>query len=383
MPSTRPYLVICCLLLITCLVRCKQVYAPPAIKAANNYLVVDGFINSGANGVTTFRLNRTRNLGDTITTGTPELNAQVSVVSSDGTTYPLIDTGNTGAYSSNLLSLDIARQYSIAITTSDGRKYASDAVPCKQTPPLDSVYWQQPSDFTVFASTHDPTNNTRYYRYDYSETWEHDANLLSPWTVVNGMLAASDSSNQTVQCWSTAPSTNILIASSAALSQDVISGFAINSVPNGDARINIGYSILVRQYALTEDAYNYWLLIQKTSQGLGTLFDLQPTQLVGNIRCITDFGEPVIGFISASSVQQQRIFVYETYLHNWQHNSPAFNCDTIEIGYNANHFPVYDFPDTGYAPYYFDGPTILVLAPVFCLDCTRFGGTTKKPPFWP
>ncbi len=33
-------------------------------------------------------------------------------------------------------------------------------------------------------------------------------------------------------------------------------------------------------------------------------------------------------------------------------------------------------------PYYFNGPNILVLAPTFCLDCTRFGGTTVKPPFW-
>jgi hypothetical protein len=370
------------LLLAIAMTRCRQSYNPPAIKAANNYLVVDGYINVGANTVTTFNINRTRNLGDTITTGVPELNARVSIVGTNRITYPLTDTANTGVYSSTALNLDPTQQYSIAITTADARQYASDPVPCLATPPMDSIYWRQPNNFTVYASTHDPTNTTHYYRYDYLETWEHDANLLSPWGVVNGMLVATDSTQQKTKCWTTAPSTDVLVASSAAYTLDAIYDFPVTTIPQGDPKIDIGYSILVRQYALTQDAYNYWLLIQKTSQGLGTLFDLQPTQLVGNIHCLTNPSEPVIGFLSACTRQQQRIFVYETYLSNWIHNSPGFGCDTIEIGYDALDFPEYSFADTGYAPYYFNGPTILVLAPTFCLDCTRFGGTTTKPSFW-
>lgn len=381
----RPYHIsipVGCLALLIFLIGCKQIYAPPAIKAANNYLVVDGFINIGANTSTTFNINRTRNLGDTVTTGVPELNARVSLVGSNGTSYPLSDTANTGNYSSTPLTLDISKQYSIAITTSDGRKYSSDAVPCRLSPPIDSVYWRQPGDFTVYIDSHDPANSTHYYRFDFSETWEHAANYVTPWAVVNGNLTEADSTNQTSICWSTAPSTSVLVDNTTPFAADAVRDFAVRTIPNGDPRIDIRYSILVRQYALTEDAYNYWLLVQKTSQGLGTLFDLQPTQLISNIHCLTNPAEPVIGFISASSVQQQRIFVYETYLHNWQHNSPAFNCDTIEYGYNPNNFPVFDFPDTGYLPYYFNGPDILVLAPAFCLDCTRFGGTTVKPSFW-
>jgi hypothetical protein len=372
-----------CILLMTALVNCRQVYNPPAIAAVNSYLVVDGFINTGPNAVTSFNINRTRNLGDSTTIGVPELNAKVSILDTHGTTYTLTDTAGTGIYTSAPLTLDVTGQYSIAITTADGRKYSSDAAPCQQTPPIDSVFWRQPDNFTVYVSTHDPTNNTHYYRYDYSETWEHDANIISPWGVVNGNLVATDTTNQKWRCWSTAPSTNILIASSAPLAQDVIDSFPVATVPQGDSKIDLQYSILVRQYALTQDAYNYWLLIQKTSQNVGTLFDLQPTQLVGNIHCLTNPSEPVIGFISANSVQQQRIFVYETYLTNWIHNSPAFGCDTIQIAYNPNSFPAFNPVDTGYGPYYFNGPTVLVLAPNFCLDCTRFGGTTVKPSFWP
>src|SRR5579863_9674789 len=232
MRSGKHYIVFfSCTLVMTGLVNCRQVYNPPAIEAVNSYLVVDGFINTGPNTVTTFNINRTRNLGDSTTIGVPELNAKVSILDTHGTTYTLTDTAGTGVYKSSPLTLDVTGQYRIGITTADGRRYSSDAVPCKQTPPIDSIFWRQPGDFTAYVSTHDPTNNTRYYRYDYSETWEHDANIISPWGVANGNLIVSDSTNQKTRCWTTDTSTNVLITSSAALSNDVINAFPVATVP--------------------------------------------------------------------------------------------------------------------------------------------------------
>jgi hypothetical protein len=384
MPRRRHHIFWLSLLLAFGLTTCRQAYDPPAINNPNNYLVVDGFINVAQGGVSTFNVNRTRNLGDSSTTGIPELSATVSIVSSGGSTYPLIDTGNTGIYSSFPLNLDITQQYSIAISTTDGRKYASDPVPCKITPPIDSFYFQQPSDFTVYVNTHDPANNTHYYRYDYVETWQHDAELQSPWINVNGLLQATDSSNQKSICWNTAPSTNILLATSQGLAQDIISHYPLTTIPNGDPKLFIGISILVRQYALTQDAYNYWLLIQKTSQNVGTLFDLQPTQLIGNLHCLSNPAEPVIGFVSACTVQQERLFVPNSALQNWSPPLPTGSgCDTVTIPSNPSFALIYNYPDTNFAPWYFDGAGNLVLASRYCLDCTTTGGTTIQPSFWP
>ena len=68
-----------------------------------------------------------------------------------------------------------------------------------QTPAIDSVWWRQPGDLDINVTTHDPTNNTHYYRYDYIQTWQHDAELQSVWTVINGMITATDSSDQTFE----------------------------------------------------------------------------------------------------------------------------------------------------------------------------------------
>ncbi|HXB95850.1 MAG TPA: DUF4249 domain-containing protein [Puia sp.] len=382
----RPRLIhigFCFLLLITGSIRCKQAFEPPAIEAPNRYLVVDGFINIGTGTVTAISLNRTRNLGADTTAGFPELNARAAIVGSQGATYSLTDIAGTGIYTSAPLTLDTTQQYRIIITTSDGRKYASDPVPCKPTPPIDSLFWRQPDDFTVYVNTHDPTGKTRYYRYDYSETWEHDAEVTADYSVAGGMIVPVDSSNQKFRCWTTAPSTNVSLATSTRLAQDIINAFPITTIFNGDTKMTIAYSILVRQYALTEDAYNYWLLIQKTTDALGTLFDLQPTQLMGNIHCITDPSEPVIGFLSASTVQQQRIFVYHSNLNSWKDEQLIYGCDSLSIPVNPMNPLIYNYPDTFYAPWYFEPPGYLVLGSRFCIDCTLFGGINQRPSYWP
>jgi len=369
--------------LAACLTTCRQAYAPPAITNPNHYLVVDGFINVSPNSVTTFNLNRTRNLGDTTVQGIPELDATISIVSSGGATWPLTEASGTGIYTSAPLTLDPTQQYSISIATTNGQTFASSPVPCKVTPPIDSIFWRQPFDLTIYASTHDPTNNTRYYRYDYNETWEHDAQLMTAWGVANGMIYAQDSTNQTQRCWTTDTSTNILLTSSAAQSSDVIDSFPLVTIPNGDPRVTKVYSIIVRQYALTEDAYNYWLLIQKTTQDVGTLFDIQPTQLIGNITCTSNPSQPVIGFITATTIQQQRILIAESSLTNWEHNQPGFGCDTASIPQNSPNPLVWNYPNPNFAPWYFitNGP--LVLASAVCLNCLLLGGTNMRPPFMP
>ena len=66
--------------------------------------------------------------------------------------------------------------------------------------------------------------------------------------------------------------------------------------------MDVRFSTLVRQYPLDQEAYNYWLTVQKNSQSLGGLFDLQPSQIRGNIHGVTNPNDVVrihISFIGA------------------------------------------------------------------------------------
>jgi hypothetical protein len=90
----------------------------------------------------------------------------------------------------------------------------------------------------------------------------------------------------------------------------------------------------------------------------------------------------VIGYIDASTVAEQRLFIDNHELPRWQREFPYEFCDTKTIGRNPDNFLIYDYADTSYAPYYFSGMCCLMIAKKACVDCTWFGGTNVKPSFW-
>lgn len=358
---------------------CVKPYEPPILRASNNYLVVDGFINSGANQVTTITLTRTRNISDSVSETKPELNAAIQIVSGDGNVYPLTEIGS-GVYQSAVLNLDNTRTYQLKITTSNGKQYSSALVACGQTPPADSLTWRQPNDVIIYLYTHDPANNTHYYKWDYTETWQYNSIFQTIYGVENNLIYKRDTSNEIDSCWKSDLSTDILLGSSVNLSEDVINKAKIATVPFNDEKIFVRYSILVRQRAITADAYKYWQIIEKNSQDRGGLFDLQPGQLEGNIHAETDLTEPVIGFINASSETEYRIFINHREVNNW--GTGPHDCDKIFIAQDPGIFNYYNYPDTSYAPYYFASGGGIVISKKVCLDCRTHGGINKRPLYW-
>ena len=376
------------LLILLFSIRCRRDYRPPVIRNNPNLLVIDGFINAGANSTTAITLARTLRLGDSLGTHIPELQATVTITGSDGSSITLQDMGN-GTYISPQVSLDPNQNYRLKITTSNGSQYQSDAVTPRIAPPIDSLTWKQDDstgNVIVSANTHDPANNSHYYRWFYTETWEYHAPLQSELQLINGQIYfAIDSLTEEYliyYCWRSDNSTDIVLANTTSFSQDRVSRQPIGTIPRGAQKISIKYSMLASQYVLTSDAYQYWLILQKNTQNLGTLFDPQPSQLASNIHCLTDPNEPVIGYLSASSAQQQRLFIDNNQVKNW--DTLALACPIIQIARDPNDFHTYNYPDTLYGPYYFGtSPPLLFLSKRTCLDCREVGGTTQKPSFWP
>jgi hypothetical protein len=369
------------------LVRCRKPYDPPAIKASNHFLAVDGVINTGANSSSRFVLSRSRNLQDSVT-DLPELGAQFYIQNTSGASFPLIDTGGNGIYVSAPLNLDPNQQYHVSVTTIDGNKYASDAVSPKSSPAIDSLNWELAHDASlgsdvvnIYVNSHDPANNTHYYRWDYIETWEHHSTYQSFWGLKDNLEHGLFPSETTYYCWSTGFSTSIILGTSITLSADVISQAKIATFAKDDPRMDIKYSVLVRQYPLDFEAYNYWLNVQRNSQSLGGLFDVQPAQLNGNIHSVTNPKDPVFGYITASSVSEQRIFISNNSLPGWQSN-PPINCPIKIIGPpDPNNTLYWSYPDTSFQLYYYSSGA-MVITRKECLDCRYQGGTIVAPAFW-
>ncbi len=90
----------------------------------------------------------------------------------------------------------------------------------------------------------------------------------------------------------------------------------------------------------------------------------------------------MIGYFTASSVQQKRIFIGKDEVTNWNYVYPDRECVKITIGQNPDNYLIYDYPDTEYSAYYFASGGALILNRASCLDCTLQGGTNQKPSYW-
>jgi Domain of unknown function (DUF4249) len=380
------------LLLIVCShIACKKTYAPPETNVNHLFLVVDGLINTSAASVSSIKLTRSQTLSDTVPE-IPEKGATVSIRAVGGGSYSLTDTGSNGVYTSDSLTLDNSRQYILAITTSDGKKYETDPVTPRVAPPIDSVSWTLGYDgaadtdaVNIYVNTQDPTNKSRFYRWDFTETWEYQATYKIFYTLINyEALYVSDSTQHPWYCWRSANSTNILLGSSAGLSADVISEAPIARIYKNDPRMDIKYSILVRQYVLESPAYDYWLLVQKTSQSLGGLFDIQPAQFIGNVHSLDAPGESVYGWVSASAAQEKRIFISHADLPDWKSVSTLYCPKLVNPPDRPEDLYYYKGFDPNFTFFGLDQstPPNQLLVPTDCIDCRRQGGSTTKPPFW-
>lgn len=367
------------LLLVLFAVCCRKPFEPSVLKANNKFLVFDGVINTGTNAATRIVLSRTRSLYDSAAFD-PELSAKATIETEGGPTYPLQEQGQ-GVYISANLTLSPARKYRIGITTRDGSQYVSAFVPVKQTPSIDSITWTQDNDgIKIFVNTHDPTNQTRYYRWEFLETWEYHSAIASFLGFKNGQVYFLDSSEFRDRCWANAVSTEILLGSSIKLSDDVISNAPITSVARNNEKISQKYSILIKQYALTQEAFEHWQILEKNRKQRGTVFEGQPAQLTTNIQCITNPSEPVIGFVSASSIKETRLFIRNSEVAPWGSGPTGVACDVFLV--NPADAAVH-LTDPNNAPAYFVTGPGLAITKKRCVDCTMNGnGVPIKPSFW-
>ncbi|GAB3300107.1 DUF4249 domain-containing protein [Hymenobacter tenuis] len=366
---------------------CVQEYLPEVVDAANNYLVVDGFINGS--GITTIRLARSIKLGAP-SSFPPEAKATVVIESKSGLRYSLSETASAGEYTSVSQELPVGQQYRLRIRTRQGRDYASDYVLLKQTPAIDQVEGRlQPDGVQIYLSAHDESNQTQYYRWRYEETWEFTSAYESRYRYIGNNTVVRRTDN-VYNCWRTEISTAVTTTSTVRLSQDAVRDFRLTFIPSDEERFKSKYSILVRQYALSQQEFDYWEAVKKNTENIGTLFDPLPSQIQGNVHCLSDEQEPVLGFVGASSVVEKRIFIDRLSLpFEWRVRDEAYkHCTGLDTYPNADKYSGYTIDDIfGDSVYRVpvgrlagsEGYTIQTLD---CVDC-RLRGSNVKPSFWP
>jgi len=369
--------------LLLFVVSCVDPFNIPEVPPEDGLLVVEGFINP--NGSTSIQLSHTMSLNDKKSKPSPELNAQLRIECDDNRNYVLTERGG-GLYGVDNIDADDQKKYRIRITTRSGKQYVSDFVEVKKTPLIDSVTWEIDElrrGIQFYVYTHDPEDKARYYHWEFIETWQYHADLTTTWEYRDGVVVHNPIQH-VYECWSTQRSTAIYITNTNRLRKSVVHKFPLAFIPASSEKLEIGYHILIKQYAVTRETYDYLNELKKNSEQRGSIFDPQPSALLGNMHAVNDENEKVLGHISAhGSSEKSKIIFSGGILPAWFNGRTTYmSCPISNRGFTTTYInqmlrlgllvPA-DDPDNLSTPTY---------QPKLCVDCRERGGTNVKPHYW-
>ncbi len=374
------------LILIVALPGCIDPFFPE-IDEEQILLVVDGMLTD-QEGYHKVRISRSTSYSEPAYT--PEQGCQVDIRDGEGNTVVLMES-EPGLYEQfveqSFLRTNTA--YQLHIRTTDGKEYLSEADSLLLCPPVNKLYYEQEvretydPDFPhygiqFYTDLHIPDKYASNYRWELEETWEYHAPYTIRFYYVGRIMDLGFDSDSLMYCWKTEKVNAIHTISAGHIEGNDVNKIPLAYVSNQSNRLKVKYSLLVKQYALSNRAYQYWNLLEEQNQESGGLYETQPARIQGNIHNITNPGERVLGFFNVSSVTQQRIFTEESF----QFPIHDFECKLIPIGannplgfYTVHEYPVYLVSESGTGWPFANADDV-------CFDCREGGGSLEPPDFW-
>jgi hypothetical protein len=352
---------------------CITEFQPSGTTAHTAMLVVDGTITDQ---LSTVRLSRSYAIHENFANNIPVIDARVWIETQGGGIRSAVVQPERGRYEITTGNLHPDSVYRLVIHWQD-EEYVSDFLQPLITPPIDTIYyhkknWGEPLQILVNSTNH--ASASPYYRWTFEEIWEFTAELyaMGRWDPEGDSIMIYDERegihNLVYHCWQRSRSIRLILESTLQLSENIVRNKKIHEIPASHKRISLLYFIEVTQYSLRQEAYDYFMNLQKNMDDMGSIFAPIPSELNGNIRN-TKGDLPAIGFVDVSTSTTRKIFITR---EQAGYEPPGNSCEIITV----------NMPGYGYLHIDNEGRATS-FAPYRCLDCTLNGGTKNKPDFWP
>ena len=291
--------------------------------------------------------------------------------------------------------------YTLHIKTGDGLEYASDGCTMTAVPEIDSIYYEVDSEFfdhgtieekgiRIYLDAGNRDEACQYFRWEYEEVWK----FFVPHPVEDRYLGPHEYESIPVEnhlCWGHNLSKEILIHSAAEQNSDRISREPIHFIASGRShRLQWQYHIQVRQYSISWQEFLSWKNLREVTESGGDIFEKQPYPVVGNIRCINNEQEMVLGNFQVSAAKSVEMYISHSQINELDIPSYEYPCKIIpvsrenmyDLSYRVLLNKGYQFYNYGiFSPW--DEPSFyafLFTSPE-CADCS-LTGNPEQPDFW-
>ncbi len=388
---------------IMVLIACIDTFEP-ATATFEDTLIVEGRITNELKPQVVFlsRSFRFEDEGPNQETG-----ATVRVVDDSGEIINFIEESQ-GKYISEIpFSARSGTAYHLEVISKTGEHFQSTPAILPPVVPITRIYHEAGFDSNnspgigVYVDSSNPSGGANFYRYEFEETYRIEAPKWSPLEAIvisdvwEFEVDTAPRQQEERVCYKTNRSTAIMQATTNTSTEDKIQKFPVRFIAKDDYMTTHRYSILVKQYVQTREAYRYFEKLNEFSQSENLFSDVQPGFLDGNIRSIDDQDKNVVGFFEVTSVNSKRIyFKYHDAFPGERLPKFVTNCTEVAPPLASGHAPesvtspLIDNIQLGLLRFFdinnritldFRGPFIMV--PPACGDCTVLGSNVK-PDFW-
>ncbi len=282
-----------------------------------------------------------------------ENNATVNVVDDLGNNYSFTQSNGNSYLSTIEFKAEYNRAYTLEITTNDGEQYSSTPSILPAASQIDNLYADLVNNestgigIQVFLDSNNDNNNAQYFRYEYEETYKVVAPYHSDYEAVltnfvldpNGDSVTFDTEfvlreQEEKTCFISKNNTEIIQTTTSNLNNNIIDRLPIRFITTNNSIIRDRYSILVKQYTQSLEAFTFYKTLSLFGNNESILSENQPGYIQSNITN-KNTDKRVVGFFDVSSVSNKRIyFNYNDF--DLVQPSYLYECDIRILDYSIN-----------------------------------------------
>ena len=352
----------------------------PNLEGEGDVLVVDGLVTDDPdNQYVRLSFSAPANDQEYI----PVSNALVTVTDDLGQTVIFHETDNGNYYPDNFAGV-AGRKYSLSVSLPGGKHYSSDFQPLTLSETFDSIYYVLESQPTTdpeyniegvrfYINNIPSAHQEKYYLFQLVETYKfHVEFVLKYIEAGNGLIEITDP--PPTLCYKTTNIYGFYIFKSKPDVNPMSQTLPLHFVPFDTKQLYERYSLQVKQVTISEEVFNLFYRVNQQSNS-GSLYTIQPYNIIGNIKCDNDNNETVLGCFIVGGLSKKR-----KYFNRPENVRFTF---TICQGQTEGAGLLVMRGGSPNVPLHFtliDGA--LAFAQPKCFFCSENDATTEKPDFW-
>ncbi len=360
----------------------------PGIGVAGNSLVINGRVTD-REGLQYVEISRSSPVNSE-TTAIPLSGYMVEIHDDLGNSF-VGEEVETGKYACMITRefLIPGTRFRLRVTSPEGKQYESDYDELLPCPPIQEISYEIREELTadpnvshygvqfLVSTAESGEGYAQNFLWDMEETWEYHSRFLIQDYYDGEIHMTDDPSDSIFYCWDTRRIPDIYVYSTRNLSGDEIRNFPLHYISDQTDKLRVKYSLLLKQYSLSEKAYQYWTILEEQSKQAGALYETQPSVIEGNIYSIDDPDESELGLFYATAIEEKRAF--------FRPRIPILrpNCDPWLFDYIGLLSFLETFHESEYPVYLVRmSPATVDYTYQSCFDCRLRGGTLEVPDFW-